>query len=151
MRHNTKPNGVLFRSSRTKAMVHLLTLAFMLKGMPACAGLPSGWADQDIGSPALVGLASYTNGLWIVIGGGADIWNGSDQFNFCSNSLTGDGMIIARVLSQNGTDTFAQTGVMIRNDSTAGSPEASVLITPGNGVTFRYRFASGGSTAQSIT
>lgn len=132
-------------------MKQLFTLAFMLNGMPAFAALPAGWMDQDIGSPALTGSAFYTNGLWTITGGGADIWNSSDQFNFCSNSLTGDGMIIARVTSQSGTDAFAQTGVMIRNDGTAGSPEASILITPGNGVTFRYRLASSGVTAQSIS
>lgn len=151
MRNIAKAKDILFRSSWNKTVSQLLTLTFMLNGMLASAALPPGWMDQDIGSPALTGSVSYTNGLWTVIGGGADIWNSSDQFNFCSNTLTGDGMIIARITSQSGTDAFAQTGVMIRNDSAAGSPEASILITPGNGVTFRYRLASSGSTAQSIT
>ena len=151
MEISIKPEPVCFGSIRNKVVVKLLTLAFLMKGMLACAALPAGWADQDIGSPGLAGSASYTNGLWTVAGGGADIWGTGDQFNFCSNSLAGDGMIIARVASQSGTDTFAQTGVMLRSDTTAGSPEASVLITPGSGVTFRYRLASGGSTAQSIT
>jgi Alpha galactosidase A/Concanavalin A-like lectin/glucanases superfamily/Alpha galactosidase C-terminal beta sandwich domain/Alpha-galactosidase, CBM13 domain len=150
MRTPTKPESVCFGSTRNKAAMKLLTLAFLLKGMLACAALPAGWMDQDVGSPGLAGSASYANGIWTISGGGADIWNGGDQFNFCANSLTGDGMIIARVTSQSGSDSFAQTGVMIRNDSTAGSPEAAVLITPGNGVTFRYRLVSGGTTAQSI-
>jgi alpha-galactosidase len=151
MRKTAKAEDILFRSIRNKAVMKLLTLAFLLKGMLAFAALPAGWTDQDIGSPGLAGSASYTNGIWTIIGGGADIWNSSDQCNFCSNSLSGDGMIIARVTSQSGTDTFAQTGVMIRNNSGASSPEAAVLITPGSGVTFRYRLTSGGSTAQSIT
>jgi hypothetical protein len=133
---------------------NLFKLVLLVTGLnlpAAIAALPSGWGDADIGSPSLAGSAADTNGVWTVAGGGADIWSASDQFNFCSNSLTGDGMIIARVLSQSGTDAFAQTGVMIRSDSTAGSPEAAVLITPGNGVTFRYRLAAGGSTAQVIT
>jgi len=150
MRYAGKPGHVFFGSTRSRGLANWLTLAFLLQARLVCAALPAGWADQDIGSPGLAGSASYTNGLWIVIGGGADIWNSGDQFNFCSNNLTGDGMIIARVTSQSGTDTFAQTGVMIRNNGAAGSPEAAVLITPGSGVTFRYRLASGGSTAQSI-
>ena len=132
-------------------IVRTVAVALMVAAAGARAALPAGWTSRDIGSPALAGYASCTNGLWTVAGGGADIWGASDQFSFCSNSLTGDGMIIARVLSQSGADTFAQTGVMIRNDSTAGSPEVAVLITPVSGVTFRYRLASGGSTAQSIT
>jgi hypothetical protein len=134
-----------------KALGRLLPLAIILKAMPAPAALPSGWADQDIGSPALAGGAAYTNGVWTVAGGGTDIWNAGDQFNFCSNCLSGDGLIIAQVLSQSSADPWAQAGVMIRNDSTPGSPEAAVLITPGNGVTFRYRLTSGGATAQSFT
>jgi len=129
----------------------VVALAGLLSGRPAAAALPAGWTDQDIGSPALAGSATYsTNALWTVAGGGADIWNTSDQFNFCANSLTGDGLIIAQVLSQSGSDSFAQTGVMLRNDSTATAPEAAVLVTPGNGVTFRYRLAAGGATAQTI-
>jgi hypothetical protein len=93
----------------------IVAVALAAAAVCARAALPAGWTSEDIGSPALAGSASYTNGLWTVAGGGADIWGASDQFNFCSNSLTGDGMIIARVLSQSGTDAFAQTGVMIRN------------------------------------
>ena len=150
MRNIVKPGPVFFGSTWSKVAVELLTLALLLKTALVGAALPAGWADQDIGSPGRAGSASYTNGLWTIIGGGADIWNNSDQFNFCSNSLTGDGMIIARVTSQSGTDAFAQTGVMIRSNSAAGSPEAAVLITPASGVTFRYRLTSGGSTAQTI-
>ena len=53
----------------------------------ASASLPAGWSDADIGSPALAGSASYDNGLWTVTGGGSDIWNTADQFNFASTDL----------------------------------------------------------------
>ena len=150
MEISVKPEPVFLPSTRKQVVMKLLALAFLLKGMLAGAALPAGWTDQDFGSPVRAGSASYTNGLWTVIGGGADISNSSDQFNFCFNGLTGDGMIIARVTAQSGADTLAQTGVMLRSINTAGSPEAAVLITPGSGVTFRYRLASGGSTAQSV-
>jgi hypothetical protein len=117
----------------------------------AWADLPPAWNDTDIGAPARAGAAGYTNGYWIVTGGGSDIWGAADQFNLASQSLVGDGMIIGRVLSQNGSDPWSKSGVMIRNDFTAGSPEVSVFITPGNGVAFQYRAVSGGqSTAPSI-
>jgi alpha-galactosidase len=105
----------------------------------AAGGLPSGWGDADIGGPALAGAASYTNGTWTIAGGGADIGGASDQFNMCSNRLRGDGALIARVLSQTGGETLAMAGVMLRNDDSAASAYAAVLVTPGGGILFRYR------------
>ena len=112
------------------------------------AALPSGWSDEDIASPALAGAASYSNGLWTVAGGGTDIWNTNDQFNFAANSLTGDGALIARVISQTGTESWAQAGVMFRNDSTAASANVCLVLTPGNGVSFRYRPTAGAQSQQ---
>lgn len=122
-----------------------LLFAFALH---TCAALPTGWGDLDIGSPAIAGSASYTDGVWTVAGGGADIWNTSDQFNFLTNSLNGDGAIVARVMSQTPTDPWAQAGVMIRNDATPGSMEVAAELTASNGVAFRYRNTAGGVTYQ---
>jgi alpha-galactosidase len=133
-----------------KSRFQILLLAVLLKAAPAFAGLPAGWGDADIGSPGVVGSATYTNGVWTVAGGGADIWNNGDQFHFLTNSLNGDGAVIARVISQTATDPWAQAGIMIRNDISSNAPQASLLLTPGNGVTFRYRSAAGGPTVQTF-
>jgi hypothetical protein len=114
---------------------------------PARAALPAGWGDANIGSPAYTGSGSYTNGFWTLRGGGADIWNNADQFYFCTNSLNGDGMIMAQVTAESGLEAWAQAGVMIRGDASAGAAEASISITPGNGITFRYRLSSGAATS----
>jgi hypothetical protein len=114
---------------------------------PAHAALPAGWGDANIGSPAYTGSGSYTNGFWTLRGGGADIWNNTDQFYFCTNSLNGDGMIMAQVTAESGSEAWAQAGVMIRGDASAGAAEASISITPGNGITFRYRLSSGAATS----
>jgi hypothetical protein len=118
-------------------------------GSSAEGGLAPGWIDQDIGSPILAGSASFTHGVWTVTGGGAGIGNAADQLNLAYTILDGDGAVMARVTSQAGTDSGAQAGVMIRSDTTAGSPEASVLITPANSLTFLCRVATNGATAQS--
>jgi hypothetical protein len=84
----------------------------------ASAALPSGWNDADIGSPALAGSAAYNNGNWTVIGGGSDIWNAADQFNFASTSFSSDGVMIARVLSLQNSDPgsgWSKAGLMFRN------------------------------------
>jgi hypothetical protein len=125
-----------------------LVVASIFTTVCAHATLPAGWADVDVGSPGISGSASYTNGVWNVAGGGTDIWSTSDQFNFLTNSLNGDGAVIARVTSQTATDPWTQAGIMIRNDISSGAPEVVLSVTPGNGVVFRYRSAVAGSTSQ---
>ena len=94
------------------------------------------------------GSASYASGVFTVNGGGADIWGGSDQFNYVSQPLTGNGTIVARVTSQSDTDPWAKAGVMIKQSTTSGSSYALLGVTPGNGIAFQYGFnttVSGGS------
>lgn len=114
----------------------------------ACAALPTGWTSEDIGSPADPGQASDSNGLWTITGGGADIWNNADQFQMTHTNLSGDGIVTSQVLQQTSTNSWAQAGVMIRNDNSAGAAEASCSLTPSNGVTFRYRLSAGAATSQ---
>src|SRR5262249_46197922 len=89
--------------------------------------LPAGWTDADVGGPVQAGSASSPDGQsWTVNGGGADIWGGSDQFNFASQALTGDGIIVARVATLGvatvgNTDPWAKAGVMFRDGTGAGA------------------------------
>ncbi|HWD18992.1 MAG TPA: lamin tail domain-containing protein [Verrucomicrobiae bacterium] len=113
----------------------------------AQASLPTGWTDADIGSPGLAGAASVANGLWSVTGGGGDIWNAADQFNFASAGFISDGAVIAKVTSLQNTDSYAKAGVMIRGDSSAGAMNVSVVVTPVNGISFQWRNADGSGTS----
>ena len=92
----------------------------------------------------------YSGGVFTVNGGGSDIWGSTDQFNYVSQPLTGNGTIVARVTSQTNTSTWAKAGVMIKQSTTAGSAYALLGVTPGNGVAFQYGFnlsvAAGGYT-----
>ena len=109
----------------------------------------AGWGDVDVGSPAFAGSAGYdSNTVWTVTGSGTDIWNTGDQFNYCTNSLNGDGMILAHVLAQSGSEVWAQSGIMFRDGLASNAPQVSLMITPGNGVSFRYRYLAGGVTYQ---
>ena len=100
----------------------------------ADAQLPAGWTDTDIGSPSQPGSASYSAGNWSVSGGGADIWNTSDQFNFCYSNSTAYAVMIARVTSVQATDPWAKAGVMVRESDTADSAYATVVVTAKNPV-----------------
>ena len=113
--------------------------------------LPSGWGGSDIGSVGVPGGTSYNSGTYTVNGSGTDIGGTADAFQFGSQTLTGDGEIRARVTSQTNTNAWAKAGVMIRGDSTAGSVNALVALTPGHGFTFQSRSTVSGTTAQSGT
>ena len=114
---------------------------------PAWAGLPAGWTNADIGSPGLAGSAGYTNGGWTVTGGGSDIWNAADQFNYASTAVNGDATIIAEVTRLQNSDPgsgWSKTGIMFRNDSTAGSANVSIVQSYSHGVSFQWRSTAGG-------
>ena len=111
----------------------------------APAGLPAPWANADIGSPGLAGSATYSNGTFTVNGGGGDIWNSSDQFNYVYQAVSGNETIIARVASQQNTDPWAKAGIMVRDSLNATAANAFVCTTPGNGTDFQFRTADGAS------
>jgi hypothetical protein len=83
-----------------------------------------------------------------VQGGGSDIWGSSDHFNYAYRSLTGNGTITARVASQQNTNAWAKSGVMIRETTAANSRFVHVFVTPGHGVNMQYRSSTGGGAVQ---
>ena len=117
------------------------------------SGLPGGWIDADIGGPAHAGSAAYNanSSEWTLAGGGSDIWNQSDQFNFASESVSGDGAMVTGVTSVGNTDYWAKAGVMIRDSSAPNSIFVDLVGTPSQGVSFQYRNATGGSCAYTVT
>jgi len=118
-------------------------LSFALK--PATGALPSGWSDSDIGAPTLAGSATYSGGVYTVSGSGADIWDTADQFNYASQSATGDKTLVARITSLTNTDTWAKSGIMFRDSTVAGSMFVNLAATPSNGVSFQWRNATNGT------
>jgi len=132
----------------------VLVLMLFLAGLPAArASLPPGWSDADIGSPGLAGSATDVNGNWTVTGGGSDIWNAADQFNFASTSFGSDGGIVAKITSLQNSDPgsgWSKAGVMFRNDSTAGAINVSMVVSATQGVNFQWRNSSGAQSS-SIT
>jgi len=74
------------------------------------AGLPAGWQDTDVGSTGIAGSASYANGIFTVKGSGADIWGMTDAFHFVYRTLSGNGQLVARVVSVQNTYHWAKAG-----------------------------------------
>ena len=145
------PMTLLRRHAFDRAILfsYVVAICFALASR-AHAQLPAGWNSQGIGSPGSGGNAAISGGTWTVSGGGADIWNAADQFEFVSRTLRGDGSVIARVGSVGNTSGWAKSGVMIRGDASAGAAYADVVVTPSNSVVFQSRAAAGAS-AQTIS
>ena len=117
----------------------------------ACGGaLPAGWTSLDIGSVGIAGSASSCDGnSFVVQGSGADIWGSADAFNFASEAFNGNSSVAARVVAVEPIDPWTKTGLMFRNDTTAGSAFVDLFATPGNGVNMQWRSASGGQCSSS--
>jgi NPCBM/NEW2 domain/Fibronectin type III domain/Dockerin type I domain len=108
-------------------------------------GIAGVWADSDVGTPGATGGASFASNTFTVSGSGNGIGNTSDNFHYVYQPLTGDGTIIARVQTQGNTSAAAKAGVMIRASLNPNSAFADVVATPGSGILFQDRTATGGS------
>ena len=117
----------------------------------ASAAIPPGWSDQDIGTTG--GSADEAGGTWTVSGDGADVWGTTDAFHYAYVPLSGDGQIVARVVSNGtGSNTWAKGGVMIRETLDANSKHALLALTGGDGggIAFQSRFSSAGASSSSL-
>ena len=122
---------------------------------PVPTGLPPEWATQDVGVVGLSGAAAFApdTSTYTVSGAGADIWGTADAFRYVYQPLTGDGAIVARVVSVQNTNAWVKAGVMIRADLTPGAAQAMMMVTPGKGNNFQRRLVAGGvstSTAGAV-
>jgi hypothetical protein len=128
-----------FTDVRFTAPVYYRVEALNFRGV---AGLPSNvlkinyvgqFVGTDVGAVGLPGSASFDGiGTYSVNGSGSDIWDVADSFQFVYEPLSGDGEIVARVVSLNNPDFWTKAGVMIRADTSAGSPNAFMLETGPN-------------------
>ena len=114
---------------------------------PSSLLLPPGWVDQDIGSVGFTGGASYSAGTFSIKGSGSDIWGTADGFNYCYQTVSGDGAIVARVTSVQNTSSYAKASVMFRESTLANSAHVSMQVNPNGSVDFTYRTAAGASSA----
>src|SRR5262249_44250219 len=104
------------------------------------------WTNGDVGATGRAGSALFAGGTFTIRGAGADIWNTSDAFQFVDQPLTGDGQIVARVLSLTNTNTFAKAGIMSREATAAGAADVLLNVGPNGDVEFVTRPANGAQT-----
>jgi regulation of enolase protein 1 (concanavalin A-like superfamily)/ABC-type transport system involved in multi-copper enzyme maturation permease subunit len=75
----------------------------------------------------------------------------SDQAYFVHKPLSGDGTVVARVVSQLDSHEWAKAGLLVKAGLAPGSPYAAVLVTPDYGVRMQATFdtdLAGAATAE---
>jgi IPT/TIG domain len=127
---------------------HTATISLTVQSL-AVLTLPSGWSDGDVGAVGVAGTASYASDVFTVQGAGAQIYGTADAFNFAYQPLSGDGTIVARLVSVQGGSSYVAAGVMIRETLSAGSTNAKTADWASfGGIYFDMRASTGGSTAE---
>ena len=122
------------------------------------------WTEEGVtelslwfrGYPASVGsFVEGPVGTYTMTGSGADIWAvnsvEADEFHFAYKMLTGVGSIVAKVESIENTNDWAKAGVMIRETLNPDSAHATMVVTPGSGVSFQRRPGTGQTSLDTTT
>src|SRR5262245_34676531 len=105
----------------------------------------SAWQSTDIGSVSYAGTHAVTGNSMFMRATGDDIWDGSDQFRFTYQPLSGDCAIVARITDFSATDAWTKVGVMIRESLNPDSKHAFALLSGTQGLAFQRRAAATGS------
>jgi YD repeat-containing protein len=112
--------------------------------------LPSGWLDRDIGAPGVNGSGTYSNGTFTVKGAGYQINGTADAFHYVYQPLSGDGTLVARVASLQGSLSTGLAGVMVRETLDTAATNATTAASSYNStIYFDVRSAAGGNTTGS--
>ncbi|MES2444652.1 MAG: hypothetical protein V4574_17645 [Pseudomonadota bacterium] len=109
-------------------------------------------AGQDIGEVAFKGsVAVDPAGTYRLTASGANIWGEKDAFHYVWTRRSGDLHIAADVnFIGQGTDPHRKGGLMIRQNLTAGSPYADVMLHGDGMISLQYRTVQDGPTWQII-
>jgi len=113
--------------------------------------LPSNWFDSDVGPVGPAGSAGFSNGTFTVNASGQYIWSTADGMNFAYQSLSGNGAIVARLLSISGGSSSESTGVMIRESLDPSSTHMYAAFSQGAIWDAFRATTAGNTTGQSIS
>jgi autotransporter-associated beta strand protein len=125
--------------------------ATIFTAAPAAVALPAPWTAADIGSVAGAGATGLQSNTFILVSSGTAIGGAADSFRFTSQTLVGDGSIVARVSKLDNTGSWAKAGVMIRESNDVNARQAVMVVSPTNGIAWQYRHNIGGNGVTTVT
>ncbi len=109
-------------------------------------------ASADVGATAIPGTASFDGRGYRLTASGANIWGEADAFHYMWTQRSGDLHIAAEIAFEGaGVDPHRKAGVMIRQNSTAGSPYADVMVHGDGLIAMQYREAQDGPTREIVS
>ncbi|HLH54538.1 MAG TPA: immunoglobulin domain-containing protein [Verrucomicrobiae bacterium] len=109
------------------------------------AGLLAPWETMAIGSAALQGTANIAGNVFSVDGAGS-LSGYADSFQFLYQPISGNGSIVARVVSDQNSTSAGRAGVMIRETLTSNAAYAFMGIGTNGQFRFQRRRSTAGST-----
>lgn len=104
------------------------------------------WKNADIGDVGNKGGYTSEGGAYTISGDGWDIMDYEDAFHFVYTQWSGDGQIVARVTSVDGSHEWVKAGIMMRESLDADSKNAYICKPNAHGITFTRRLETGDAT-----
>ena len=139
--HTLTVNGVETRAGTVLGT--LTSPSFTYSASPAATSV-------DIGSPGVAGSAVYntTTSAWTIVGGGADVWQTSDQCHYLYVPATTSSTAvwiahIASLTGNSGDSSWSKAGIMARASASTLVADAFTAETDGNDVTFQWTSGTG--------
>ncbi|MFA5344637.1 MAG: Ig-like domain-containing protein, partial [Kiritimatiellia bacterium] len=113
-------------------------------GVDYGGALPAGWTYQDIGAAPTAGQAGYSesDGRYTISSSGYAVAGTNDRVGFAWTTWSGDGQIVARVTSRQGS---GLAGVMIRDGLASNARHALMCLHSSCAYCYR-RLETGGAT-----
>jgi hypothetical protein len=99
--------------------------------------VPADWLSADIGPPTLRGYSGMSGSNWVAAAAGTGYTNDSDRAHAVTRPITGDGSIVARVVSVSGPSA-SEAGVSVR-DSMHRYARRAALVYTASSRTLRFR------------
>ena len=101
-------------------------------------------ANDDVGD---VGISGQNNGdQHQIVGGGGDIWNTADAFNYHYQAIQDDGQMVVQINSLQNTHPFAKAGIMIRDSLDPSAANLLIDVTPSGLIELLSRTTAGAAT-----
>ncbi|MBV8444988.1 MAG: PQQ-binding-like beta-propeller repeat protein, partial [Candidatus Dormibacteraeota bacterium] len=113
---------------------------------------PSPWTCTDVGAGSPIGDQTLASGVWTVFSGGEGINNVTDglgnnriadAFHFIYQPLSSSGEITAQLASLTNGAAADQAALLMRADTSDGSPFYGVIVNPNGTATLEWRLYNG--------
>ena len=140
----------VYTAPATGTLATVTATSATLSATATVAVVNSPWVSTDIGTVSITGTAYDSSTTTTLTNASDDIWNQSDDFHFDYQTMTGNGSITARLVSQTSASTYIKAGVMMRN-SLAANDAMAMISDPSPGPDFEWRTTASATAGQIAT